>query len=347
MHFQKYGPLCALFMAMMLWGSAFVAFKFAITAYDPFVVVFCRLTLSAVIFWFLRRWWWPQRIVRTDVPLLGFMALCEPCLYFVFEGQALRWTSASQAGTVAATLPVLVAIGAWLFLGEKVGLRAWFGLLVALVGVVAISLCGIETEASPYPAWGNFLELLAMVCAAGYTISVKKLSSGYSPWFLTAVQSGLGGLFFLPLVFLPSTNMPTECNAEAFGAVVYLGLGTTFGAYGLYNYGVSQLPAWQASAFTNLIPVFSIVLGWWILGETLTMAQFLGAGAVLCGVVFSQKLPPAPPVPATRSSNGVNPRLAICPGAGPSCSQHGDRRRLHVAFVQPAVPRDDQSGAGR
>ena len=47
-----------------------------------------------------------------------FMALCEPCFYFVFEGQALRFTSAAQAGMVAAILPVLVAVLAWFFLGD-------------------------------------------------------------------------------------------------------------------------------------------------------------------------------------------------------------------------------------
>ena len=61
------------------------------------------------------------------------------------------------------------------------------------------------------------------------------------------------------------------------------------GAYGLYNFGISRLPAWQASAFINLVPVFSILLGWAWLDERLSLLQLLGACAVFGGVLMSQR----------------------------------------------------------
>ncbi|MBT8329347.1 MAG: DMT family transporter, partial [Desulfofustis sp.] len=72
-------------------------------------------------------------------------------------------------------------------------------------------------------------------------------------------------------------------------AVIYLGSFVTLGAYLLYNYGVSKIPASQASAFVNLIPVFAVILGFLILGERFTPIQFVASALVLLGVFISQR----------------------------------------------------------
>lgn len=281
-------PFAALLAAMVLWGSSFVAFKYAVMVFDPVVVVFVRMLLASVAFCCVFPRWRPVEWRPRDIPAMLFMAVCEPCLYFLFEGQALRFTSAAQAGTVAAILPVLVAVLAWFFLGERLRLGSWLGLILALGGVAVVSVAGQGTESAPNPAWGNFLELMAMVCAAGYTVSMKKLCATYSSWFMTAVQAIVGTVFFFPLLFLPGTTLPTSWPLAPTLAVGYLGIFISIGAYGLYNFGISKLPAWQASAFVNLIPVFSILLGWAILEESLNVAQLAGVGVVFLGVLLSQ-----------------------------------------------------------
>jgi len=284
-------PFLSLFVGMVLWGSSFVAFKYAVMFFDPIVVVFARMFVSALLFLLVLPLWRPRKLRREDLGFMVFMALCEPCFYFVFEGQALTMTSASQAGMVAATLPVLVAVCAGFFLGERLSVRSWSGLILALAGVIWVSVSGVATEASPRPLMGNFLELLAMLCAAGYTVSMKKLCARYSPWFLTAVQSLVGTVFFLPLLFLPSTALPGAFPVGPSLAVLYLCVCISIGAYGLYNYGISKLPAWQASAFVNLIPVFSMLLGWLCLGERLTSWQLVGVAVVFAGVLLCQQWP--------------------------------------------------------
>ncbi|MDO9581748.1 MAG: DMT family transporter [Desulfomicrobium sp.] len=284
-------PFLSLFVGMVLWGSSFVAFKYAVMFFDPIVVVFARMIISALLFLLVLPLWRPRNLRREDLGFMVFMALCEPCFYFVFEGQALTMTSASQAGMVAATLPVLVAVCAGFFLGERLSARSWSGLVLALAGVIWVSVSGVATESSPRPLMGNFLELLAMLCAAGYTVSMKKLCARYSPWFLTAVQSLVGTVFFLPLLFLPSTALPVAFPVGPSLAVLYLCVCISIGAYGLYNYGISKLPAWQASAFVNLIPVFSMLLGWLCLGEQLTAWQLVGVAVVFAGVLLCQQWP--------------------------------------------------------
>ncbi|NLW81812.1 MAG: DMT family transporter [Desulfovibrionales bacterium] len=276
---------------MMLWGSSFVAFKYAVMAFDPMAIVFARMAISAGLFLLAWRRWRPHRLRRQDLWAMLFMTLCEPCMYFIFEGQAMRYTSASQAGVVAATLPLLVAVCSGFFLGERLTRLSWLGLALALGGVAWVSFSGSATEEAPFPMLGNFLEVLAMVCAAGYTVSMKKLCATYSPWFLTALQSLVGTFFFLPILFLPTTTLPATFPVGPSLAVLYLGTCISIGAYGFYNFGISKLPAWQASAFVNLIPVFSMLLGWAWLGESLNQIQLFGVALIFTGVLLSQARP--------------------------------------------------------
>jgi len=222
---------------------------------------------------------------REDWGWLAFMAICEPCLYFLFETHALKWTSASEAAMVTALLPLMTVAAARIFLRESITLRAMLGIVAALVGVSALSLSGRPSETAPNPFLGNFLEFLAMVCATGYTLAVRHLSSRYSPFFLTAFQAFAGSLFFLPALFLPGTRWPQEWLVADWVPVLYLGAMVNVLAYFLYNYGLSRIPASQVSPFVNLIPVFSMLLGWVILDERLTLTQYLAAALVFGGTL--------------------------------------------------------------
>ena len=216
------------------------------------------------------------------------MAICEPCLYFVFEAKALENTSASQAGMISATLPLLVAVVARMVLKEHITRRTLAGFFIAISGVCWLSLAAEAGSGAPRPLLGNFYEFIAMVCATGYIINLKRLSARFSPFFLTAIQAFVGCLFFLLTLFLPTTAMPTRFSLAGVGAVIYLGAFITLGAYGLYNFAVSRIPVSQATAFINLIPVFAVFFGWLILGETFTGNQYLAALIVFAGVYLSQ-----------------------------------------------------------
>ncbi|HON38465.1 MAG TPA: DMT family transporter [Deltaproteobacteria bacterium] len=293
-------PVISLVLSMILWASAFIATKLAFQVYDPMVVIFGRMAVgslaSLVFFRAMKGNVWR----KGDLKYLAFMILCEPCLYFLFEAKALENTSASQAGMITAILPLMVAVAASVFLRERVTRKTLAGFIVAISGVLLLSTGGAPSEQAPHPAWGNFLEVLAMTCAAAYTVILKKLTERYRPFFLTALQAYAGSVFYLPVLLMPGTALPTEIVPVPFFSILYLGVFVTLGAYGLYNFGVSRVPASQASAFMNLIPVFTVFLGWLILGEKFTLIQYLASSLVFAGVFLSQgqlsetAVPPGP-----------------------------------------------------
>ena len=291
-------PFFSLVLAMLLWASSFVALKLAFRGYHPMQVIFGRMLIASLCFIVFipafRRIEWR----RHDLKYLLIMAVCEPCLYFIFEAKALELTSASQAGMITAMLPLLVAILAWSILKETIRRQTLIGFTMAILGACWLSVASEITAEAPNPLLGNFCEFLAMVCAAGYTIALKHLSDHYPPLFLTAFQAFLGCLFFFPFLLIPDIGFPRHLETTPLLAVLYLGTFITFGAYACYNFGVSRIPASQAAGFVNLIPVFGVLLGMLILGDRLNAEQWLACGLVFCGVWISSRrkvsIPPGP-----------------------------------------------------
>ncbi len=284
----------ALVGAMFLWASSFIALKIAFRVYDPMFVIFGRmfvasLCLLAIGFRFRRS----VHYQKGDYKLILFMAFCEPCLYFVFEAQAIVYTTAAQAGMVTAILPILVMLAASMVLKEKTGIQGWIGAVAAVGGVCWLTLESTPSENAPNPMLGNFLEFLAMVCATGYMVTLRYLTVRYSPFFLTAIQALVGCVFYFPLLFLPGTELPDHFNVQSGFAIIYLGAAITLGAYGLYNYGLKYVSASRSAMYVNLIPVISVILAWLILGEILVRNQVYAAAVIMFGVWLTQRAPAA------------------------------------------------------
>jgi len=290
-------PAICLVVSMFFWGSSLVAAKYALEVLHPLTLMFARLAISCVIFAPAVPRLRAVRLKKGHWPLVLAMALCEPCLYFVFEGYALRYTSASQAGVVTALGPVMMAAGAALFLHERQSRGVWAGLLLSLAGVIWLSLSGTASDTSPAPVLGNTLEFFAICSTTGYVLLVKRLAADYPPLYLSAAQSFIGAVFFLILLLFRGMPLPEAIPTGALLATLWLGTGVSFGAYALYNFGISRVSATQASVYVYLIPAFAVLQGWLFLGERLTPVQWLAAGVVLVGVCICQRLGATPPQP--------------------------------------------------
>jgi drug/metabolite transporter (DMT)-like permease len=284
------GPLAAT-LSTILWGGAYVAMKFALQSFHPMVMIFLLLVVSSLTFLLLSpSLFKKQKYTKGDWRIFLVLVICEPCLYFTFEGYALDNTSASQAGMLSATLPIFVGLFGYFLLKEKLSRTAWIGCVIAICGAVWLSAGAVADEHAPNPLLGNFLQICGMVFAALYAICVRRLSRGYTPLFITAVQAWAGIPFFLPTLFLPGMGLPEGgATLLSWCSIIYLGLGVSFGAYSLYGFSISRMPAAKASMFMNLIPVFTLIFGMLILGERLTAIQCLASALVLSGVLISQR----------------------------------------------------------
>lgn len=280
--------LCALAGAMMLWSGTFIAMKLVLAVFHPVFMVFVRMLASAILLLPLIRHWLNRTpYSRGEWRVIALLVISEPCLYFLFEGYALRYTTASQAGLITSLLPLLVGISAFFVLKERLAAKAWAGFFLAVLGVAVLTLAGENSEAAPNALLGNSLEFLAMLMACVYTLCVRKLV-GYPPFFITAMQAGAGAIFFGSMLLVLDVPLPDALpSAVPLLALAFLSLSTIV-AYGLYNIGIARLSAAQAAAWTNLIPVLTLIMGIVLLGETLSPVQAVAVVPILAGVVLSQ-----------------------------------------------------------
>ena len=278
----------ALIFAMFIWASSFIALKSAMVDIGPFTVVFLRMFFASVCFVYFIKSFFSYTFTKKDIYYILALGFFEPCLYFIFEAQALLYTSASQAGMITSLMPLITALLAGAILKEIITQKLIFGSMLAMVGVIWLSVNATSTQTAPNPMLGNFLEFCAMVCGAGYTIVGKHLTKKFSALFITAIQSFMGLIFFFPLFLYEMNTMEMTFSLEALAWIAYLGVVVTLAGYGLYNYALSKIDASKAAAFINLIPLFTLLLAFLILGENLSSTQLVACSIILLGVFITQ-----------------------------------------------------------
>lgn len=229
----------------------------------------------------------PKSYQKGDWKILLPMVLFQPCLYFLFESNALTFTTSSQAGIIAACLPLMVAAAAWFFLSEQINAKIVTGLGLSIIGVVLLTIFQNQQNSASHPVLGNLLEIAAMASACANMILIKKLSSRYSTWSLTGMQVFAGIIFFSPGARYVIISDPSIWTLKLVLMLIYLGAFVSFMAFGLYNWGISKIEASKASIFINLVPVTAVLLGWMILGETLNPKQMMAAIIIIFGVFLS------------------------------------------------------------
>lgn len=274
--------------AMLTWASSFIALKSAIGPIGPMSVVFGRMVISSLCFVYFIKGFLKLKFTKKDIKYILLMTAFEPCLYFIFEAKALQLTTASQAGMITSMMPLMTAIGAGIILKEVITKRLLIGSFIAVLGAVWLSLGAQSSEHASNPLLGNTLEFFAMVCGTGYAIAIRHLTKRFSALFLTAIQGFVGALFFFPLAIWEYHTISMNITTEALLWVVYLGVVVTIGGYGMFNFALSRIEASRASVFINLIPVFTVVLAYFFLGEILQFNDIVASLIILTGVAVSQ-----------------------------------------------------------
>ena len=280
--------LASIVFAMLIWASSFIALKAAMQDIGPYTVIFIRMIFASLCFVYFIKGFFKYKFTKKDIYYILALGFFEPCLYFLFEAQALQYTSASQAGMLASLMPLITAILAGYLLKEVITQKLIFGSLLAMIGVIWLSVNSTTSVSAPNPMLGNFLEFCAMSCGAGYTIVAKHLSSKFSAIFITAVQSFIGMVFFFPFFIYEMNTMTMNFTIEGMSWILYLGVVVTLGGYALYNYSITKLDASKAAVYVNLIPIFTLMLAYLILNEKMTESQLIASVLILIGVIISQ-----------------------------------------------------------
>jgi len=285
-------------IACLFWGGSFVATRYALTAggLGVFTLLAGRLLIASLILILLMliRGW--RKLNGKDLLRLLAMGIIYPGLYFLFETTGLARIPAFFASIIIASIPALTGIIAHVFLKERMGLRGWGGTFLSVIGVALVVLLADREVAAtgqqaPTPVIGVLLTSGAAIMGAVYITLARHLTRSYQPLTLTTAQSIIGLLLFLPMASLELARGQFYFNLWGLIALGFLGIAVSVAGFLSFNKALSMIEASKASLFLNIIPVISIVLGWFLLGERMNPGQGIGALVVIGGVLLATWIP--------------------------------------------------------
>ncbi len=277
------------FVAMFFWGMSYVWSKIVFEVYSPLTTIYFRLLISfVVLFFFGYATGQLKPIQKKDRWLFLGSALLNPFLYFVGENYGLSLVSASLSAIIVATIPLFAPFAAYYFYKERLKPINIVGLLISFGGLLMILINKhFSLNANP---WGIALLFLAVFSAVFYVVALKKLTVNYNPVTIITWQNMLGSLFFLPFFLLIDgpTFVTIRPGILPVVSLLMLGIFASSVAYVLYTYVVKYLGVIKSSLYTNLIPVFTVIFSFYMLGEQFSLKKVVGMLVVIIGVVLSE-----------------------------------------------------------
>ena len=224
---------------------------------------------------------------------LVLLGLIQPVLYFFCENYGILYTSSAVAGTIIAVVPIACILMDVLVLHEKVTRRQVI-CAVLCIGGVALIYMGGETHIS---LLGLLLLLMTVGCDAAYYTLSHRAAEKFTAFEVTYVMFTVGMAFFIPAALIQGaghmaeTFLPAMESGAFWGAVIYLGLVSSVVAYFLLNFATARLTVSEASLFSNVTTVVSVLAGVVLLRESFGLWQVAGAALILVCVYAANAAP--------------------------------------------------------
>lgn len=289
-----------LIMASLFWSGAFITGKFAVREFPPFGLTFFRFFL-ALPFVFLIMYrqqpsdWLPSRDEWRPFITLGIIGtFCYHAFFFA----CLQYTTAINASLIGAVNPIITALLAAIFLGDKIGMTRLAGFVLSFAGVFAVITNGDYQIISQLRInKGDLLMLAAICCWAVYSLLSRRAMQKYSlsPRKVTAYTFLVCTIVSLPFAISeqPLQYLPLV-SVAGWGSVLYMTLFASVLGYLFHLIAVSKIGASRSAVFVNLVPVFTIGQAWYFLGEPVTIFKLISAGMVISGVYLAVQPPTEP-----------------------------------------------------
>ena len=285
---KQIGIYLAAIFSMLFWSSAFVWTKVALEYYPPITIVFLRLLVASVLLHlFLCLIRNEEKIKSGHLKHFFLLAFFEPFCYFLGESFGMKYVSATVGAIIISTIPVFTPFFTYFFLNEKITKFGIIGLIVSFSGVILIVSQNSSIEAS---IKGILLLFFAVLSGLSYGIQLRKVAHEYSSIFIVKIQSQIGALLFLPIFFVTdlSTFLSIPITWEIFFTIFKLALFASCGAFILFTIAMRRLGLNNANIFSNLVPVFTAIISYFVLGELFSFSKIIGVFIVVIGLFISQ-----------------------------------------------------------
>jgi len=272
----------ALVVTIVAWASAFPAIRAGLAAFGPLELGAARFAVAAVpaaAFLLMTRPALPRwsEAWRFFVGGLFFVAL-----YTTLLNLGEQTVSAGPASFIINVNPIIPAVLAMLFLGERFGGRSWIGTAVSFAGIGLIALG--EGDAFRIDA-GALLILGSAFCNSITSVVQKPLFARHEPLTVSAWNMVIGAVLLAPALPSAIAQVP-PASTEGLVAAIYLGVVPSLIAYASWTIVLSRMPASRASNFMYCVPPVATAMGFVWLGEEPSAFSLVGGAMALGGVIL-------------------------------------------------------------
>jgi drug/metabolite transporter (DMT)-like permease len=285
---SKFKTYFILFVVMMIWGFNVIAIKILVDTFSPVTITAFRILTAGIVVLIVL--WKTDRFIQLKIKEILWVVLAGLTGIFghhFFLATGLTQTTASNAGLILGLVPLMTALFAMVFLGEKFTIIRLLGVILGLLGVSFIVLSGSSQIGKA--TLGDMLVFLAVVTQAISFVFVKKATSTMSSKTVTGFMQIVGAIFlFLFSLVLEPNGTDTLDDGNLMTWIVFFAsaiLATGVG-HMLYNNAVHHLGAGETAIFINLTPFFSLTGAVFFLKESIHMFQLLGFVLIVLGVLL-------------------------------------------------------------
>ncbi|MBZ4201074.1 MAG: drug/metabolite exporter YedA [Methylotenera sp.] len=276
--------LC-LFCTYFIWGSTYLAIRFGIESFPPFLLAGTRFTLAGLILYGLMRLLGSPNPNRQQWLGAGAVGLLLPALGNGTVCYVQQTVSSSVAALAIATAPIWMAIFSSIW-GHKITPKEWLGIAIGLLGIVLLNMGG--------SLHGNLVSAFLLIFAAATwsfgSVWGKRLAMP-AGFMASAAQMLVGGVALLLVSAAQGETWPQQISAKSWGALCFMVVLGSLVAYSAYQYLLKTVRPLVASSNTFVNPAVAFVLGIYFANEQVAGSEVLALAVILAGVFLVLSTP--------------------------------------------------------
>lgn len=276
-----------LVLTALIWGVAFVAQSVGSEHVGPFTFLSSRSLIAGVALLPLiaaRRRTSPAPKTPADRKNLwigGLLCGCALTVASAFQQIGIAETTVGKAGFITALYIVIVPLFG-LFLKKRIPLMVWLGVALAAVGMYLLCI----TEGFSISR-GDFFVLLCAACYSVHILVIDHFSPRVDGVRMACIQFFTCGILS-GIVMLIAEKPTAEVLVAAWLPILYAGLLSSGVGYTLQIVAQKNVPPTIASLLMSLESVFSVLAGWVLLGQSLSLRELLGCVLVFTAILLAQ-----------------------------------------------------------
>jgi probable blue pigment (indigoidine) exporter len=276
----KFSDILLTAIAPAIWGSTYLVTTEFLPHGYPLTVAMLRALPAGILLLLIVRqlpWgiWWLRAFILGALNFSFFWAMLFISAYRLPGG---------VAATVGAIQPLVVVMLARFLIGTPIRSVA---IVAGIIGMAGVSLLVLTPSATLDPV-GIIAGLAGAISMAFGTVLTRRWTPPVSSLTFTAWQLTAGGILLLPVALLLEPALPVPSTANILG-MAWLGLVGAAFTYLLWFRGLAKLDPGAVASLGFLSPLVATLLGWGVLGQSLTALQIAGMIAVLASVWLAQR----------------------------------------------------------